>query len=591
MVNDKLRQALSGDTEVRLIFHGPPPELMSSVFELLERSSTVVPVLFLLPRLLPGEANPQPGASGRCDDTHLLNLRNSPSQPTFLALVPPGQHSMRSVTSTTDEFGVAALNNGGNIPFEDWWADEFVQDLVREGIARCGLHDQAQREEARVLVGRAAAAADELDPERTQRANAWRVLSRLFEAAASSIDLAPGTKISLACGVPPQGDGSLAAREQLAVLEKVADSMSDGFGAGIRRAKDNAAQEDQDHLDTFLVHLRSVCDLPTAFERATASYYAPGNGLELPVATDWWLALTVEKWNELLAEDAGAHGDIRISCTNPLVHHGKGMPIVVESAVKLAFEAVGPRATGTVLSIERGPKGNEIGQVLIDDGSATLVDEALPQHKSPMRYAASALGFKPGSIKVISLSSWQPGIFVACRLARKLTPPAQAAARAEGRANVRDQHGRAWWRTVRNTGVYGTRHPLGAIRGRNGRRRAGARGRSRQVASSTREARPSPGGGGGRDELPTRHRLRARISRRIRLPGNLPPFHFRRGRGRTGLQERVRAVDPRQSPPRRPVGRKAGGAAQPKRPFRKPPGLDACRGCRRQVIPSDRARR
>ncbi len=423
LVNDKLRQALSGDTEVRLIFHGPPPELMSSVFELLERSSTVVPVLLLLPRLLPGEANPKPGASGRCDDTHLLNLRNSPSQPTFLALVPPGQHSMRSVTSTTDEFGVAALNNGGNVPFEDWWADEFVQDLVREGIARCGLHDQAQREEARVLVGRAAAAADELDPERTQRANAWRVLSRLFDAAASNVDFAPGTKISLACGVPPQGDGSLSAREQLAVLEKVADSMSDGFGAGIRRAKDNAVQEDQDHLDTFLVHLRSVCDLPTAFERATASYYAPGNGLELPVATDWWLALTVEKWNELLAEDAGAQGDIRITCTNPLVHLGKGMPIVVENAVKLAFEAVGTGATGTILSIERGPKGTEIGQVSIDEGSATLVDEVLPQHKSPMRYAASALGFKPGSIKVISLSSWQPGIFVACRLARKLTPP------------------------------------------------------------------------------------------------------------------------------------------------------------------------
>ncbi|MBX5256888.1 MULTISPECIES: ATP-binding protein [unclassified Rhizobium] len=423
LVHDKLQQALAGNAEGRLIFHGPPPEIMSSVFEMLAGSSTLVPVLLLLPALAPGEANPPAGASGPCDDTHLLNLRNSPSQPTFLALVPPGQHSMRSVTSTTDEFGVAASNNGGNVAFEDWWADEFIQDLVKEGIARCGLHDQAQREEARVLVGRAAAAADELDPERTQRGNAWRVISRLFESAGTETGLAPGTKISLACGMPPLGDGSLAAREQLGVLEKVADAMSDGFGPGIRRAKDNADQEDLEHLDAFLAHLRSVCDLPTAFERATATYYAPGNGLELPVVPDWWIALTAEKWTELLTEDAGAQGDIHISCSNPLVHLGKGMPIVVEGGVALAFEAVGARARGTVLAIERGPRGNEIGKVVIGDGDAILMDESLPQHRSPMRYAASAPGFKPGTIKVISLSTWQPGIFVACRLARKLTPP------------------------------------------------------------------------------------------------------------------------------------------------------------------------
>jgi hypothetical protein len=423
VVTDKLRQALAGNLEIRLLFHGPPLEIMSSVFDLLARTSMDVPVLLLLPRLPQGEANPLAGASGRCDDTHLLNLRNSPSQPTFLALVPPGQHSMRSVTSTTDEFGVAASNNGGNVPFEDWWADEFIQDLVREGIARCGFGDQAQRDEARVLVGRAAAAADELDPERTQRGNAWRVLSRLFEAATSNVELAPGTRISLACGMPPLDDGSLAAREQLAVLEKLADSMADGFGPGVRRAKENAQPQDQEHLDAFLVHLRGVCDLPTAFERATATYYAPGNGFVLPAPSDWWLALTIEKWNELLAEDAGAQGDIRVTCVNPLVHLGKGMPIVVENNVNLSFEAVGTGAIGTVLSIERGSKGTEIGQVTVEETGAFFEDETLPQHKSPMRYAVSAEGFKPGTIKVISLASWQPGIFVACRLARKLTPP------------------------------------------------------------------------------------------------------------------------------------------------------------------------
>ncbi|WP_137136007.1 ATP-binding protein [Rhizobium sp. FKY42] len=426
LLDEKLEQAsVGGATEIRLIFHGPPLEILTRVFDLLGASTRPqpVPILLLLPGLGPGEENPLPGASGRCDDTHLLNLRNSPSKPTFLALVPPGQHSMRSVTSTTDQFGVAASNSGGNIPFEEWWGDEFIQDLVRQGIARCGIANQDQREEARLLLGRAAEAADALDSERTQRSNAWRVLSRLFSASDPASRLSPGQRMSLACGMPPMDDGSLSGREQIAVLERIADAMADGFGPGIRRIRDNANPEDVPHLDAFLAHLRQACDLPTAFERATPSYYAPTSGFALQDAPDWWLALTTEKWTELLTEDAGTQGDIRMSCSNPIVHLGKGIPIVVEDEVELAFEAVGGEPVGTILSIERGAKGNEIGRVTIGEGGAAIVDGSLPGHKSPIRYTAAAEGFKPGTIKVVSLAKWQPGIFVACRLARKLTLP------------------------------------------------------------------------------------------------------------------------------------------------------------------------
>ncbi|KAK0350539.1 hypothetical protein LTR94_028616, partial [Friedmanniomyces endolithicus] len=155
LIRDKLSQAPGGERgEVRLIFHGPQKEILAKVFDLLAVDSEVgpkVPILLQLPSLAPGEENPPVGVSGCCDDTHLLNLRNSPSQPTFLALVPPGQHSMRSVTSTTDEFGVAAANNGGNVPFEDWWADEFIQKLVRVGVGQAGIQEQQQRDDARTL--------------------------------------------------------------------------------------------------------------------------------------------------------------------------------------------------------------------------------------------------------------------------------------------------------------------------------------------------------------------------------------------------------------------------------------------------------
>ncbi|OHD02557.1 MAG: hypothetical protein A3H25_13800 [Sphingomonadales bacterium RIFCSPLOWO2_12_FULL_63_15] len=199
LIRDKLSQAPGGEHgEVRLIFHGPQKEILAKVFDLLAVDGEVgpkVPILLQLPSLAPGEENPPVGVSGCCDDTHLLNLRNSPSQPTFLALVPPGQHSMRSVTSTTDEFGVAAANNGGNVPFEDWWADEFIQELVRVGVGQAGIQEQQQRDDARTLVGRAASAADEMDPERTQRAAAWKVLSRLFSVVPGLAGLTPAQQV------------------------------------------------------------------------------------------------------------------------------------------------------------------------------------------------------------------------------------------------------------------------------------------------------------------------------------------------------------------------------------------------------------
>jgi len=427
LVREKLSQSSGrGEGEVRLIFHGPPIEILGSVYDLLVENSNpamTVPILLQLQELPPGEENPPVGVPGRCDDTHLLNLRNSPSQPTFLALVPPGQHSMRSVTSTTDEFGVAAASNGGNVPFEDWWADEFIQNLVSTALARLGIHEQSQREDARHLVARAASAADEMDAERTQRSASWRLLSRLFSIDPGTGALTGAQLLSLACGMPPMRDGKVSSREQVAVLEKIADAMSDGFGPGIRRAQENATEEDSRHLDAFLGHLREACDLPTAFERATAAYYAPGSGLEVPAAPDWWRALTSEKWSELLTEDTAAQGDIRMGCSNALVPLAKGMPVLVAAKVALTFETVGPDAAATAVSIELG-KGNKIGEVMAGgDEEVIFLDEAPPTHKAPLRYAASADNFKPGALKVISLATWQPGIFVAARLARKLTPP------------------------------------------------------------------------------------------------------------------------------------------------------------------------
>jgi DNA phosphorothioation-dependent restriction protein DptH len=423
------RAALEPGAEIRLIFHGPPLELLEGAFSTLlagmQSAGVQVPVLLQVPALASGNSNPPVGASGRCDESHLLNLRNSPTRPTYVALVPPGQHSNRSVASTTDEFGMVAANNVGNVPFEEWWADEFIQDLVTMALAAAGVVD-ADRENGRALVEIAASAADGVDPERTQRAGAWRAVSRAFEARPGTDGLSVGNRLSLACGVPCTREGAMAPKEQAAILEKIADALADGFGAGISKAQDGASEADAALLGDFLVHLRDVCDRPTAFERAGAAYYAPGVGLVLGEPPGWWKALTVEKWSELLVEDATETGDIKMFCSNGIVMLAKGMPVLVEGEVALEFETAGPDASNALVNIERTPAGPSgvklLGQVRADSGRA-LVDSSPPVHWSPMRYVASADKFKPGAIKVVSMASWGPGIFVACRLAKKLAPP------------------------------------------------------------------------------------------------------------------------------------------------------------------------
>lgn len=414
-------------SEVRLVFHGPPLEILSEVFDDLVRQSGAgtgsrPPYLLQVPRAQLRGDNPAIGESGWCDETHLLDLRNLPELPSFVALIPPGEHSILSVSSTTDKFGVAEANNGGNASFDNWWEDAFVQRVVTDGLVRSGIPD-AMVEEGRLLVEAAARAADEVDPDRSSRRGAWNVLGRLFEIG-SGLGISPGFGVSLACGVPPRRDGSLSFREQSGTLQKIADAMADGFRNGVDRLADGATEEERDALEQFHAHIRAGWQVQTAFDRAAAAFYAPVQGPELASPPDWWGFLDVEKWSELLAEEPAVSGDIVMECTNAIAALGKAMPAIVLDTVDLKFTTKGSDEGGAVVQVQRTPAGNskKVGQIRADTDEI-LSDVAPPHHKNPISYKATADGFKPGSMKVVSLAAWQPGILIGCRLARKFTGP------------------------------------------------------------------------------------------------------------------------------------------------------------------------
>jgi hypothetical protein len=108
--------------------------------------------------------------------------------------------------------------------------------------------------------------------------------------------------------------------------------------------------------------------------------------------------------------------------------------LLVESSVELVVSIGSEGSDPVPVLVERSPGktsggfpvGLEVGR------QAELVDAAPPRHKSPLQYKGSAEQHRTASTKVISLASWAPGVFVACRLARKVVPPKTPARRVRG---------------------------------------------------------------------------------------------------------------------------------------------------------------
>lgn len=419
LIQDRMARYLEGE-EIRLIFHGPPTEILEGVFEELAGSDFQVQRLLVVQGLPSGDANPPIGESGRCDHNHLLDLRNSPSRPAFLALVEPGLHSIRSITSTSDEFGISQEGNGASVRFEDWWEDAFVQELVKTGLSAAGIQgDDLQN--SLELAKLAANAFDDMDRDRSRRSNAWYFLSRLHSITDGPGSLSVPARVAMACGVPHSDDGMLSARDQGSVIGKISDAMADGFGAGIRNAQAGASINDAASLDDFLCHLMSSCDVPTTFERATRYFYSPSKALQLDEPPEWWRQLTTKKWLELLAEDSPEQADIKFHCSNILLELPRGMPVLVEGNVEFTFDSPEPEFHGVKVDLARSRAS--IGSLEMGPKLVVYEDEQIPEHASPIRYVASADGFKPSAIRLISLEKWKPGILVACRQSRKMSYP------------------------------------------------------------------------------------------------------------------------------------------------------------------------
>lgn len=437
LIRDKVIQSVVGlntqNVESRFIFHGPPLDILEIVYQELAKDKGVIvslgnagefciPVLIQYPQDKFDGVNPAIGASGRCDENHLLHIRNDPNYSSFVALIPPGLHSNRSVTSTTDEFGINASNNSGHAGFEDWWNDPFVQQLFHDGIKFAGFDSSEVIE----LIYSSASSLDQLDTTDGSRSSVWKLLSRIYEIEGNRFNLKPGSAISLACGVPGKEDGSLDQKSQITILVKIANALSDGFKTGVNKLKMNAGgAEVEEALNGFLAHLIDKNVVPTSFERATAAVYLPSNSEALLSPVSWWNVLTLEKWTTLLeGEEDEIAGDLNIECRNQLFSSIKGLPSIVRNTVELSVSLVDPTSLDADVkaTISGGGFGRN-GMILTLSETNFVTDTGPSLHKIPLTYKVIAENYKTSTVKVISLDQWVPNVLVISKFASKFSPP------------------------------------------------------------------------------------------------------------------------------------------------------------------------
>jgi len=425
---------LATNGELRSVFHGPPMRFLEPLLDelgndggievtLATEEHTTVPVL--LPMDEWTQVNPVVGASGKCDQNHILALRNTPEARRFLVLAAPARHTILSIAQATDELGVASATNGGGSDISDLWNDSFFQTLVEAALSRVDWPTDAKRNSAKELLEEAVVAADEFERHSAQRQSTWNALARVLSI--SNPDFTFGTLWSLACGFPPLADGGVDANRQTKILTRLTDSLIDeGFSPCMERLKQGATSEESEALDELLAHLRARCEVHSELARCASFLYSPFWEDEIGIPPIWWQRLTVERLAQLLEDDAQPEDSLLISCANPLVPAGRGLPVIVLDRPSLLVQAAGVEAGQTLSAVvsRAAPKGTpDRAWSLTIPMDGTVVDDSVPPHRQPLRYLASSDTYKDSTLRVVSLAHWEPGVIASCRSAKKVTLP------------------------------------------------------------------------------------------------------------------------------------------------------------------------
>ena len=415
-------------SELRYVFNGPPLEYLRFIKEHLtirgelKYNGKNLPVLVVNEELDPSYINPDADQSGECATTHLINKRNLPINPNFIALIPPNVSNISSITTTTYEIGLKSENNSKYTKFNEWYNDPFIIKIIEDGIKNLNLNC----DDVKGLFEEVCTSIDELHTNTSSREEIWERISCLYDdipTNMSHIDY-----FCFICGLPSSmNPNQIDGDQRLSIVGtkgRLTKKIVQGTQSFIDELKvgQKLNEEDEEEIQKFVSSLEANSNVVLTNERRFIGLYAPYKSNKLDYDSTWWKYFTFQKWLELLTEDEEEPypiGRIDIDCINVLDNQlpRSTIPFVKEN-IELQITVPEP-----LVGALKRTRGNFEVKIIDVSDSVSFIDNDIVNHDTPFRYIFSSEGFQDSFVRVISLSKWKPGIILTTRNAHRIDHP------------------------------------------------------------------------------------------------------------------------------------------------------------------------
>lgn len=435
-----LQLAEIGDGNVRLVFKGLPKQMLEELLQRIVKDRVMTlnvkgkeePVVVLL--LTADERNSPEISSGRCNQGYLVKVRNGTIK-RLLVLQPPNEVPIISILTTFTKLGVS---DDRLTDARVWTDDPFVRDILSDAAMKRNLvtNNSELPDWFESVIKELAL----LEHTNNSTDFKWTVIRRLFDQPAPDGGNGNILVAFAAMGlVRPQSDLTSISSKPWKITNEIGEYFErEGFSNGFKELKTCAEQLPQvdyevnsiiEALEQFEKHVLRVAESAPEFASATLRYYCPyeeNNYFEeIP---NWWYTLDSSTWRSLLDCKAPPRSCIKIEVTNKVQQN---VDCISEDVTdkdvhfEIASTSSSPRPALNVFRRVGRTKFEQIGSIESGNGTVEFHDCEVPPHSRPLTYSfePSNSVCKVASVKVISLSEFEPGFLAVSRSAGKSTLP------------------------------------------------------------------------------------------------------------------------------------------------------------------------
>lgn len=364
----------------------------------LEIQKRKIPVL-LIDDIIESWKEPDSELGGICGKDHLLNFRNSNKVNEFIVLLGEGSSLDNSNTTSLIPIGIDE-----EIQDDHWAEHDMVQFFLKKSFEGGSL--DYYRPERKAVVINILGNFSQGNSHKGDHLAQWQLLREI--AKISKYGSLDDIKALLGL-IKEEEPNTMDFNRSESIFSKIAYNIEN---QGVIEAfndwsKRSSSAEIKEAINGFRKHFTSVYDSASSFKSSPFFYYSSLQWDE--DNRDWWHALTIEHWKDILEETEDLDGACKVEVVNSLFQNNKSIP-VVKKEIKFKVSHKNKFKIGDSLDIYyKKRKYEEIGSKKILNPDFAEWECEPDFHKNPVFYQFKVDGFKDTTQKVISLYHYEPG--------------------------------------------------------------------------------------------------------------------------------------------------------------------------------------